>query len=195
MNSGARRPEYFAGFFDGEGSVYVNPHSKQLPSLRVCISNTSLEIIELHRATYGGYFGARKKHPSDRWRQQYQWVVVGAAATKFLQDIRPHLIIKRHVVEVAIEYLAHVGKPVKERREIGRTVYHHGRFWTANRNSEEHIAKALEFVEHIRQLNGNGINARRHVPVDRPLSERNRAKAKSDTGRIPHRARAALAGE
>jgi hypothetical protein len=184
MTHGALPPEYLAGFFDGEGSVYANPHSKQLPSLRVCISNTNREVIDLHKKGYGGCAVSRGI-PKARWREQYQWVVVGRAATKFLLDIYPHLIIKRAVVAVALEYLEHCGKPVKERREVGRSVYHHGRYWTANRNSEAHIAKALELVGRIRELNGGGFNARRHVPIDRPLSERNRAKAQDERSGSP----------
>ncbi len=76
--------EYFAGFFDGEGSVSYGSS----PLLRV--NNTDLGILLAFYRRWGGTL-CRVDSNVKNHRTLYTWRVSGEAAMKMAEDLIPHL--------------------------------------------------------------------------------------------------------
>lgn len=94
--------EYLAGFFDGEGCIYLGTTtasgtSKKYPHLIVTLSQsgdggkTLLLNIQNH---YGGRFSKSKKY-KDSHKDAYQLRWTGKKAILFLDQIPPFLVIKK----------------------------------------------------------------------------------------------------
>lgn len=105
MDNEEQNLPYLAGFFEGEGSVYIvkNNGGKYSPdkisySIRATLTNGFKQILEIPYRRYGGYIGNKgKKTP-----HIFEWVCVGKTAKLFLMDIQPFLIAKSDQVELAL---------------------------------------------------------------------------------------------
>lgn len=160
---------YFAGFFDGEGSVYAasrggrgrSANRRPSPTIAVCITNTNLEVLEWHRKLFGGSISAKRRKA--RWRQQYQWMLWARDAGRFLALIRPFLIVKADVVDAALEYIALQALPAAQRRDYSNIVERNGRKRCAPVIRPEFQERQLAVWARIRELNARGApyNARR----------------------------------
>jgi len=85
---------YWAGFFDGEGSVSINSDGR----VRISITQKSRPVLELAMEQYGGRIS--DTHGVDT----SAWVVDAAKYVKaFLTDIYPHSVVKRAEIEVGLE--------------------------------------------------------------------------------------------
>jgi hypothetical protein len=89
---------YAAGMFDGEGCIlivsYIDKSSmpnKRRYNLRVNVSQKATEVLYWLQTRWDGYVG--ENHAAS------QWVTSGAKARKFLEDVRPFLMVKREQVE------------------------------------------------------------------------------------------------
>lgn len=94
--------EYIAGFFDGEGCIYVGRNSRQRPTytLEVSIVNTDRRPLDQLYARFGGCLQVRQGG------QQYHWRITGQRAQQFLNWIRPHAVIKDQQIRLALEFMA-----------------------------------------------------------------------------------------
>jgi hypothetical protein len=95
--------EWLAGFFDGEGCVYLQAsfrRNRKLPrfSLQVCITQNDQNILEKIKSEYGGQV---YKHSGKRC---YRWRVVSVSALKFLEVMLPYVLIKKEQVVLAIQF-------------------------------------------------------------------------------------------
>ena len=102
-------PEYFAGFFDGEGCIHV---SKQHQLLAVT-TQKQRHVLDLASQKWGGrlyYVGAN--------RNSWQWRLSGNEAQGFLMEILPYLIVKQDVAALAIQFQKLKRKGVKTTPEI-----------------------------------------------------------------------------
>lgn len=111
---------YVAGFFDGEGCIYVYRKmgvEKPYIHLRVTISQVNRLPLDLIKARYGGsvhrLYQSRGKHQTC-----YQWTAACRTAIRFLESISTHLIIKREKAIKAV-YLARVISENKARHVKG----------------------------------------------------------------------------
>lgn len=166
---------YFAGFFDGEGTVYAATrtnrkdarHNRPHATILVCVSNTNKAVLDLHREIFGGSLCVRKgkNYESGNWREQWQLVLSPRKAEPYLRIIHPHLIIKKEVAALALEYLALVHLPMRDKidySKLKRTK--DGTKWTTIKTLRpEHAEKLLVLHAQIRALNKRGapLNARR----------------------------------
>ena len=93
---------YFAGLFDGEGSVGIWKQSKSPRTyiLRAAIGNTNPKPLQIARAIWGGSIGFQDKGVKNK--PLYHWQLQGAMACKFLKDMFPFLIIKSAVAAEGI---------------------------------------------------------------------------------------------
>jgi hypothetical protein len=86
--------QYFAGLFDGEGSVSVG-RSDRSHVLFVGISNCSRRVLVAAR-NFFGVGEVYKRNPSKLARKpQYVWHVGSRQAAEVLRRLAPHLIVKR----------------------------------------------------------------------------------------------------
>jgi len=165
--------EYAAGFFDGEGSVYAGNRRQRHPIVMVCISNTHLAVLQEIKNRWGGALNERKgkRYSDPRWRKCWQLSMSPNNGRTFLADIYPFLIVKREVVSIALEYLAEVARPQKERRDYSNLVFRKGRLWTQPIARPEYLDRIRILHARIRELNAEGYNAMRQPsPIGAPWS-------------------------
>jgi hypothetical protein len=104
------RPDirYFAGFFDGEGCVYMTHRTENghtYTYIRITAVNTYLPIIrEIHRE-FGGhiYYDPWKNRPKN-WSPTMSWIVNGTEAAALLRRMLPHLRVKRKAALAALKF-------------------------------------------------------------------------------------------
>lgn len=95
---------YFAGLFDGDGSVGVyNRSDKSGYISSVIITNTKREPLDELTSIFGGYVSVRKQDYK-KYKFLYNWHVYGKDQIRFLMAILPFLRIKRQQVELFLEY-------------------------------------------------------------------------------------------
>lgn len=106
-------PQYWAGFFDGEGCVRIQkqPNGRYAPSytLTVGVTNTDLSILEHLREAFGGVV-ADKRTMSNKpwWSKAWNWRLNGAAAAAFLRAIEPYAVVKAPEIRIGLEFVAGV---------------------------------------------------------------------------------------
>lgn len=147
---------HFAGFFEGEGTVYVTSPTKHANgkrefSVQVFLTNTCLGKLEQIRAVFGGNIRRMKQYPGRKPLYRLEWWGLNAdeILAWLLQD--PNLLIKRRQAELAREYRR--VKPLK----VGREGY-----------SEEVIQHLRRIAEEIHFLNRRGTLA---VAETKPLAD------------------------
>ena len=84
-----------AGFFDGEGSVFINNEGY----LIVTILNTHLGSIELFRRIVGGGNINEREGSLTGYKKTYSLYYHGAAARLVLEMLLPYLVIKKEKAE------------------------------------------------------------------------------------------------
>lgn len=153
-------PEYSAGFFDGEGTVYAatrNSPSRKRPSatILVCISNTNLASLEAHKEKWGGSIYGKKRREGHQ--PIYQWVLCTKKSYDFLKSILPFLIIKKEVVQKAIEYMELIkNTPRKDRVDYSHVVQSGNRMRVSPIVRQEFYDKTMAIHSDIRRLNMRG---------------------------------------
>lgn len=86
---------YLAGFFDGEGCVYLLPRGR---TIQVSLTQKKPQVLYLVQQEFGGKVTLHS-------RGCYRWRCNGRPESlKFLRAIRPYSIVKRYDVEVGIAY-------------------------------------------------------------------------------------------
>jgi hypothetical protein len=91
---------YMAGFFDGEGHISIAKRASGTGSLTVQVCNTNAEVLEGFRSVYGGAVNDVTRNHKPTWK----WTVCSSAASDFLRDVLPYLIVKREQAEIAIRF-------------------------------------------------------------------------------------------
>jgi hypothetical protein len=101
-----------AGFFDGEGSVFVevarhrNARHGVRNSLHASVTQTSLPCLNLLKEHFGGSIVTIT--PTRRHNMNnsvcYIWRVLNDDALPFLEAIAPYVVVKKEQVELAVQY-------------------------------------------------------------------------------------------
>jgi len=97
--------KWLSGFFDGEGSIWINRHSyNNSSSLRISISQADSRSLEEIKKDFGGKI--------DYWiskvnnKKVCHWVIQnGSVAEKFLIKLLPHLREKKIQAELALSFM------------------------------------------------------------------------------------------
>lgn len=102
---------YAAGFFDAEGSIWINKQKRKSClhlsyNLRINVTSTNRSIIHWFKTNFGGSnrINLRGKNPLFRWDAH------GNIATNFLQKIIPYLRIKRSRAKLAFQFQAEINE-------------------------------------------------------------------------------------
>lgn len=107
---------FFAGYFDGEGCVYIG---KKKPSgdqqsfvygLMVSLSSTNPAILVELKHFYGGSIHRHNQRQENR-KPAWKWQLSPRLADIFLKDILPFISIKKKEVELAIEFRKRISGP------------------------------------------------------------------------------------
>jgi hypothetical protein len=98
---------YFAGFFDGEGSigVYTNGNKHRGRTLRVSITqNVGPEATELLKESRRRWGGALTLMNRTYARPAWIWQVSASNGVRALRDMRPYLRLKAAQADIALGY-------------------------------------------------------------------------------------------
>jgi hypothetical protein len=94
-----QRNAYFAGFFDGEGSIY---YVNQGRNPKACLGNTAKALLDEMAKIYGGYVRSFNGRPEGH-APMFNWELTrGAFVEKFLLQVLPYLKIKREKAKQAL---------------------------------------------------------------------------------------------
>lgn len=119
--------QYLAGFFDGEGCVYVSKHKgkKKNPyySCRLSIANTDKRVIDLIEQSYGG-FTQRIAYNNRPNRQPYYAVEIYKKKhlKEFIKNIRPYSIIKGEQLDLMLELIDRLDKSKSGKEVSGEEI-------------------------------------------------------------------------
>lgn len=93
---------YFAGFFDGEGSIdYENKGT----TVRVAIGNTAKSLLQFMTKRYGGRFHPFNGRP-EHHTPMFSWSIRNKSESeKFLLQVLPYLKIKHVSAKAALEHV------------------------------------------------------------------------------------------
>ena len=102
--------DYLAGFFDGEGSIFITKINNKRSGntwyrLSCSCANSDKQPINMLRKfnptlKLFSYIPGRKC----TYKPIYQWLVTGNTALNFLSVIEKHLIVKKGQAKIAIEF-------------------------------------------------------------------------------------------
>lgn len=100
---------YFAGLFDGEGSVILCKQPRPTPKrqtyfLSASLANTHLPTLQWVRELWGiGTIRPMKRY-KESWKPRWQWVATSNQALYVLRLILPFLKIKKQEAEIGIAF-------------------------------------------------------------------------------------------
>ena len=117
---------WVAGFFDGEGCIYIGRRIRKYTpqyNLQIDISQKDRRPLDSIVQEYGGSVWGIK-NPSGC----YRWRITGKAATRFLERILPYSLVKRNSIEIGLAFqntIGMAGRPLsvetrKERKRLRR---------------------------------------------------------------------------
>ncbi len=147
--------EYAAGFFDGEGWVGIDHivcRSDQY-TVRVALSNTDLNILQLFQIQFDGKIYSKQAKP--HWKVGHQLVLRGEKAIDFLNFIKPHVKVKRSQVELALEFWDFHRTGGRNDTVFSPVSGFSSR--TIKKRTPETISKEALFKEEMGKLNQKGI--------------------------------------
>jgi hypothetical protein len=105
--------EYWAGFFDGEGSIGLYRNGNGVWHLRTQLtqnqSAASTQVLGCMRDKFGGNI-------SLRGTRAYNWQLNSAGAAHFLAELLPYLKLKFDQARVAVTWYAVSQRPVRDSR-------------------------------------------------------------------------------
>lgn len=101
-----------AGFFDGEGSVFVeisknkNTRRRVRNLLTASVTQTSTPCLNLFKQCFGGNITPITKSRRSHMNNSvcFVWRVRSKDAIAFLEAIAPYVVVKKEQVELALQY-------------------------------------------------------------------------------------------
>ncbi len=104
---------YYAGIFDGEGTIGVyyqarkNSHLRVTYQLRVQLVSTDEWIIQSLRFAFGGNVIIEPRKENPKWATAYRWFLTRQQSLNFINAVIPYLRLKRPQAELALKYQVH----------------------------------------------------------------------------------------
>ena len=98
---------YYAGLFDGEGSVYIAKQYKRSDGLCLVVSIAMTDTVALKSLVrdFGGCLSTCGRMPKpSHHKQPYKWTVKSQKAITFLRTIRPYTLVESEQIDVAFEF-------------------------------------------------------------------------------------------
>lgn len=168
-----RKPSvaYFAGFFDGEGSISVqitghSPSNRQQARLVVKVANTNYEILLCFKERFRGSLTESHSRRHKNWAPWGNWTITGFGAAAFLEMIESYVIVKKPQVELGLEFWRFKRLPRSERCSFGAPGPK-GKICGQVRKPET-LRLEAEFKERMHALNVKGRARRSWKPEIHP---------------------------
>ena len=88
---------YAAGILDGEGSISVTRnHTDRWPSPQVSVASTDRELLIWFRDRFNGSISTKQPRKINH-SLSFDWKLTDRRALRFLQIVRPYLVIERKI--------------------------------------------------------------------------------------------------
>ncbi len=136
---------YFAGLFDGEGTVGLYEMGAGQWSLRVAISMTDPRPVGLlYREYPEGKFYSKSYKNRPETRPYYVFGLHGTHTERFLREIEPYVILKQDQIKLGRSFLAHQSRfyAAKRRDGFSRYVRYPEEYYTRTKSIAEKMKKA-----------------------------------------------------
>jgi len=98
-----RGDAYYAGFFDGEGSISIVRRKPHGHILHVDVGQVDRRPLDALKTRFGGTVQRQARHSYGQ-RDLWYWKVSARSALPFLEAVLPHLIVKREQAELALAF-------------------------------------------------------------------------------------------
>ena len=143
---------YLAGIVDGEGSIELKwQKNKMSMDLLLHVFNSDRPLFDWIEGHFGGKtyeIHRRVRLLKPQWAQVFNWNLRGQNARDLLEQLVPHMVVKKAQAELAIDFWQH-RKPMPYGRGIPGQPGIRGRM----RPSDETIALRASYKERMHQLN------------------------------------------
>jgi hypothetical protein len=93
---------YFAGFFDGEGTVSITPAPHH--TLQVSVANTDGSVCLLFKDRFRGSVTTQQDGRRPEWKPCFHWTTRAQMAEDFVRAVLPWLVVKRVHAELALSF-------------------------------------------------------------------------------------------
>lgn len=155
MNEKTLELAYLAGFFDGEGSVYIAVTKGKVNRsfvLQINATNNDVRPLLALQKAFGGHVATQGPR-EEGWRQSYFWQTNSIKAEIALTAMLPYLKIKAEQVKLALAFREVQKRQVKGRIAIG---FGHG----YEPFTPEQIEEKQVLREALHILNTGGVKSR-----------------------------------
>ncbi len=105
-------PSYLAGFFDGDGSIYITNGCLHI-TFSQCVLNILLQI----QKKYGGTIFKQKRVERVNNRTEFTLKICGEDCTNILNDLKDTSILKVDRINYGIQYLEYNNKPMTDEKQ------------------------------------------------------------------------------
>lgn len=105
--------EYLGGFFDGDGSLYID---KTTNSIAVNFSQSVLNILLTIQYQYGGII-YKYDRQYENIRIEYMLRITGKTCNNILIDLQKGSILKQHCISEALKYLQYINKRISQQKQ------------------------------------------------------------------------------
>lgn len=111
---------YFAGFFDGEGSVFINSNGidgngNQRYVLRCTLSQNNRDVLLDMQSIWGGSVTNKAHRGPLSKKDGYTWSCSVKKAKSFLTDVLPYLRVKKEEAVLALSWDGQDGASMQQR--------------------------------------------------------------------------------
>ena len=109
--------DYWGGLFDGEGSIGIYMRKRvnhgnrcgveYTPQAGICQSSKGGFLIEKMKDRWGGFINTRdhiRENKNDIWKDSVELNLRGPKCRAFLEEMLPHLILKKRQAELVLEF-------------------------------------------------------------------------------------------
>jgi len=143
---------YLAGFFDGEGWIKVSKSGQSNPCLHVAVASTDPLPIGLFLAEFPEGKLYYRKSQKEHWAPQWQFELLGTNAQRFLEEMKPYIVLKHDQVKIALSIQAHYGRNMIMKAKTGQP--------KNSKNSDKYVSRYQNLAEKLAQCNTKGNNKR-----------------------------------
>lgn len=117
------RIAYAAGFFDGEGHIRIQSHSRRGSyMLSVSAVQATPYPLDMFRELFGGTIKKRLIRYREEQKALFTWQASSKQAENALRQMMPYLIAKKDEVEVALKFRATFRPQYGERSKMAPEV-------------------------------------------------------------------------
>jgi hypothetical protein len=96
---------YMIGFFDGEGYVGITKGKRDSYTLRIAVTNSNFDILNIYKNKYGGKIRPKtNKHAKEYHKKLWLWELFNNDMLLLLRKMYPYAKVKKEQIYYAIKF-------------------------------------------------------------------------------------------